>query len=347
MEKSNLKYGLYFSNNHVFKDEKIHDKKICKKDTFKILTDKEIELIESNKFINWNKIFGINNLPLQKEQIIPPIKPKSTYLINSEKIQIKRALVIGINYFGTENELNGCIRDIDLITDILIKKFNYSQNNIYRLSDEQNDVNKKPTRNNIVNSVINLVNMSNDGDTIFIHYSGHGTLIPCKNNDEQLNTDAPNQDDAICPVDFEEYNDTLGLITDDELYNILVEPISKKNIKLRAFFDCCHSGSGLDLPLIFVGDTVFAKSNINQNQSNSLLISGCRDNQTSADSYIDGKFNGALTWSILKTINENNIEKMSWTDFYLNIKLNLRGKYEQIPMLSVGKSNIGNLTIDL
>lgn len=189
--------------------------------------------------------------------------------------------------------------------------------------------------------------MSNDGDTIFIHYSGHGTLIPCKNNDEQLNTDAPNQDDAICPVDFEEYNDTLGLITDDELYNILVEPISKKNIKLRAFFDCCHSGSGLDLPLIFVGDTVFAKSNINQNQSNSLLISGCRDNQTSADSYIDGKFNGALTWSILKTINENNIEKMSWTDFYLNIKLNLRGKYEQIPMLSVGKSNIGNLTIDL
>ena len=117
--------------------------------------------------------------------------------------------------------------------------------------------------------------------------------------------------------------------------------------KLRAFFDCCHSGSGLDLPLIFVGDSVFAKSNIIQTQSNSLLISGCRDNQTSADSFIDGKYNGALTWAILKTINENNIENITWKDFYLNIKLNLKDKYEQIPMLSVGNSTISNINIDL
>ena len=43
---------------------------------------------------------------------------------------------------------------------------------------------------------------------------------------------------------------------------------------------------------------------INRNEdnlANIIKISGCRDTQTSADAFINGKYQGALTFSFLKT----------------------------------------------
>ena len=37
----------------------------------------------------------------------------------------KFALLIGINYKGTSNELNGCINDVMNMRDVLIKHFGY------------------------------------------------------------------------------------------------------------------------------------------------------------------------------------------------------------------------------
>ena len=33
----------------------------------------------------------------------------------------KRALLVGINYYGTNNKLNGCINDVENINNFLLK----------------------------------------------------------------------------------------------------------------------------------------------------------------------------------------------------------------------------------
>ena len=34
-------------------------------------------------------------------------------------------------------------------------------------------------------------------------------------------------------------------------------------------------------------------------------MSGCKDNQSSTDAYIDGRYQGAFTWALTKVIREN------------------------------------------
>jgi hypothetical protein len=42
------------------------------------------------------------------------------------------------------------------------------------------------------------------------------------------------------------------MITDDELFKLLIAPLPE-GCELTVVMDCCHSGSILDLPFVFVG----------------------------------------------------------------------------------------------
>ena len=83
------------------------------------------------------------------------------YLISSST-KNKQALLIGINYIGTSNQLSGCINDTNNIKDFLKSKCNYNSFNI--LTD---NTNKKPTKQNIINELTNLLVNANSGDNIF------------------------------------------------------------------------------------------------------------------------------------------------------------------------------------
>ena len=66
------------------------------------------------------------------------------------------------------------------------------------------------------------------------------------------------------------------------------------------------------------------------------MISGCRDDQTSADAYISNRFAGAMTWSFLKAM------KSMGGNGKCHIVLSemrdcLKGSYSQVPQLSSSK----------
>ena len=119
--------------------------------------------------------------------------------------------------------------------------------------------------------------MTMPGDELFIHYSGHGTWTYDNNGDEK-----DGRDELICPVDN-------TLIRDDELYTNLVK-LCPPGSKVRCVFDCCHGGTMLDLPCRWrYGQSVYTEHNDRfLRHADVLMISGCRDNQTSADAYING-----------------------------------------------------------
>ena len=78
----------------------------------------------------------------------------------------KMALLIGINYINTPDELYGCINDTNNIKELLQSKFNYDIFNI--LTD---NTNTNPTKQNIINELTKLLDNANNGDSIFFSYS--------------------------------------------------------------------------------------------------------------------------------------------------------------------------------
>lgn len=56
-------------------------------------------------------------------------------------------------------------------------------------------------------------------------------------------------DETLIPVDYERS----GQIRDDQIFSTLVGPM-KEGVVMTCIMDCCHSGSVLDLPFVFVAD---------------------------------------------------------------------------------------------
>lgn len=328
MSETTIRYGLHFHKDH-FKPDHPH---------LHVISDTTVPDPKSQKR-QYREISG-------SQKSIFNIFSSCTGGETEEGGNKKVALLFGINYIGTANALNGCIRDVHNIKDALINKFGYKDYNITLMSDDQNG-DMKPTRKNMIDQMKKAVGSLGAGDSLFIHYSGHGTQVPAVSNLEDLNPDSK-MADALCPCDFGDYHGVSGFIPDYDLKVFLVNKIPK-GAKLRVFTDACHSGSMLDLPFLFRDGKQFIQIDpLDENSPDCLLISGCKDNQTSADAYINSDFAGALTWSITTALQSYPKNKMTWADFLTIIRHNLVvGKYEQIPMLSTGDQNLLNRELDL
>jgi hypothetical protein len=67
-----------------------------------------------------------------------------------------------------------------------------------------------------------------------------------------------------------------------------------------------------------------------------VQFSGCRNDQTSADAFIDGQPSGALSYALVKCMNEQGTEQ-TYSELLVNIRTVMQqGKYSQVPQLSTG-----------
>ena len=245
---------------------------------------------------------------------------------NSKKM-VKRALLIGSNYTAIPSaKLFGCINDIINMRNTLIDAYGYQDANIYMLRDD--DTARMPTRANILSALSQLVALSTSSDILWIHYSGHGTQIRDTNKDEM-----DGFDECIVPCNY----NTAGIITDDELYAIF------KNAKcqLMICLDSCNSGTGCDLQYSMnYSNGALIKSTNNSSRAipnpNVIMLSGCRDNQTSADAYdtTSQKNVGAFTHTFLETLRgfDHNAQILQvYTTLCAKLK---QYGFTQIPVLS-------------
>ena len=153
----------------------------------------------------------------------------------------RKALFIGINYYGQNGELKGCINDVHNIKNFLTK--NYHIDEMLVLTDDQtSNPSKMPTRKNILDAFRWLRANAKAGDSLIFHYSGHGGSVKDTDGDEE-----DGMDETLIPVDYQKS----GHIVDDEVHDVLVRGLPK-GVRLTAIMDCCHSESMLDLPYIYV-----------------------------------------------------------------------------------------------
>ena len=194
-----------------------------------------------------------------------------------------------------------------------------------------------PTRKNILKSIHRLVNnVPTDRKVVlFFHYSGHGSYTHDRGRDE-----FDGRDETIVPHDYI----ANGVIRDDDLKIHLVDDLPK-NVELYCVMDCCHSGTGLDLRYEC---RTYRKNGMNEyylrqnkkvtkSDAKVILFSGCKDKQYSADAYIGGKYQGAMTWGFLQILKKHQYQPISYKRLLREAQDLLRDKkYEQIPQLSSG-----------
>ncbi|KAI8376291.1 caspase domain-containing protein [Radiomyces spectabilis] len=193
----------------------------------------------------------------------------------------KRALLIGINYFGTSNELNGCINDVHNVKEFLTTLYGFDEADMVILTDDQTDPKFIPTRANIVAGMQWLVHDCQPNDSFFFHYSGHGGRVHDTSGDED-----DGFDETIYPVDFTDYEGDSGQLIDDDMHDLLVKPLCQ-GCRLTAIFDSCHSGTALDLPYVYSTQGVIKEKNLFKDAGVGLLSAGF--------AYVTGDKQGALS----------------------------------------------------
>jgi len=303
----------------------------------------------------------------------PPNKPQS-FGVEGYQFQYsactgrRKALLIGINYIGSKHALKGCINDVKNIKQFLLQH-GYKEEDMVILTDDLAPE-SQPTRANMLRGMQWLIKEAKPDDSYFFHYSGHGGLTEDLNGDEESGFD-----DVIYPLDFEQ----AGSIIDDDIHDIMVRPLPQ-GARLTALFDCCNSGTALDLPYFYSTKGLLKEPNLLKEASAGLLsayksytsgdidgvvsqvtnlfnrvsigkdgyeaakktktspsdvimFSGCKDDQTSADTFADGQATGAMSHAFVKIMTQTPNQS------YLTLLQNLRklleeGNYSQKPQLS-------------
>ena len=269
----------------------------------------------------------------------------------------KKALLIGINRYQIPGaDLRGCVNDVKNMASALEEVCGYRAADIETLTDL--DATKKAMQAGIKK----LVKDTRKGDVLLLHYSGHGSNVPDDDGDE-----ADHRDEILCPTDLD-WKDPLR---DDWLRKTF--DTLRPGVSLTVVMDCCHSGTNTraiqppDAPVIprylpnpwdimaaesgrklkgrvagRLRRTSYRKSgpDVVAVTMPETLIAGCRDTQTSADAFIDGSYNGALTWSLVSAIRAA-AGKLTYRELHArSLALLGKGRYDQVPQLEGRKARL-------
>ena len=235
-----------------------------------------------------------------------------------------KALVVGINYVDTRLELQGCINDARNLSEYLVDSKNVDSLDQVRCITDETEV--KPTRETIINKYREMLDRAEAGDVLYFTYAGHGTYTLDRSGDEE-----DGKDEVLVCLDN-------TYISDDELKALTMEHL-KEGVSVVILFDCCHSGTLMDLKYSYLSGGDYSKVETNtksqETKGNVYLISGCRDDQEAADAYINRRFQGAMSWAFLRAMKEK--KDISWKELLLRMRELLKPYFTQIPQLSSGR----------
>jgi hypothetical protein len=289
---------------------------------------------------------------------------------------VNYALLVGCNYFGG-NSLQGCINDVWLIRQVLLNK-NYR---VIMMTDHFRSLTSIRNIRN-VDSLVNktyfpfasffnwiLAYLSQNlktTDSLFVHFSGHGSQYYTNNSME-----SDNLEEALV---LYHNRSSLSLYLDNNIFTHF------NNMKCKVFslFDCCHSASIVDLSTIYTMNMITQDVNGTENQSGKQMtprtkivkrgldaktarvasknvflgknvnnknsinniriknISGCGDDTYSYDVYIPAvrKFHGAFTYSFCSEIAKSFNTIQEFVDAVTMTVIKINGHLNQIPAYS-------------
>jgi hypothetical protein len=272
-----------------------------------------------------------------------------------------RAICAGINKFASYPQftLNGCVNDAQDMAALAKDLLGFKASEIQVLTDAQ------ATKSAIMSALKAAVNDAKAGKLRYILFSlsSHGTQMTDASGDEP-----DGMDEAFVPHDIAQKGnqwDPARIISDDELHDLFVQLPS--TTLLEVYLDTCHSGTGLrgaefglnaPRPRFVAPPAGELQGTVKQRQvsgftlrrprrremdkgvagEHHILWSGCKANQTSADAYFNGRYNGAFTYYFVKTVRDSQ-NKLSRKEVVAQMRMAMKGKFSQVPQLEGNATN--------
>lgn len=239
----------------------------------------------------------------------------------------KKALLIGLNYTHVqkETELCGCVNDVHNMQRFLNT---HGFMDITMLTDEFIEDQNLVTWTGILTALTELVISSwkEELDIVVFHYAGHGRQARDQDGDER-----DGLDEGIVPVDYKVH----GIIPDDVL-NRLVRQFNPKT-KVLCIFDCCHSGSILDLEHTWDEFTNYNSDVVRDVVPFVVCLSAARDPDIAGEVHKE-RDTGAFTTYLLEQLDEDEGLHQGILSVQKNVNDRLqRGGYDQRHVVSSSK----------
>ena len=278
----------------------------------------------------------------------------------------KKALFVGINKFANYSQftLNGCVNDAKDMAALYKDLLGFKTTEMTVLSDAQ------ATKANIMSNLNAMVADAKAGKLNYLVFSlsSHGTQMNDTSGDEP-----DGKDEAFVPYDIAEKAgawDPAHIISDDEFHDLFVQ--LPAGVLLEVYLDTCHSGTGLRgaefglhaprARYIAPPDQEFSKKTARMRGftlerpvhaakkgaksaskaavagANHILWTGCKANQTSADAYFSGRYNGAFTYYFVKVMRDSK-NKLSRKEVITKMRTLMKSGFAQTPQLEGNASN--------
>lgn len=275
----------------------------------------------------------------------------------------RKALCVGINKFQNfpNFELNGCVNDAKDMAALLKDLVGFRAADITTLTDTN------ATKANIMARLKAMVAEAKAGklNHIVFSFSSHGTQATDTSGDEP-----DGMDEAFVPYDIAQKGndwDPARIINDDEFHDLFDQ--LPESCTLEAYLDTCHSGTGfraLGMKARYLpppSESPVGKSKKVRGftlkrgkpkgkkdtkdvapdagakaAKNIILWTGCRSNQTSADAFFDGRYNGAFTYNYVKVVRGSG-GTLPRAQILEGMKKLMAGQFEQVPQLEADATN--------
>lgn len=269
----------------------------------------------------------------ERPEVSLPTLPNSPPAAIPVPQQDDRALLIAINTYPNA-PLRGCVNDA-MNWGAYAKKKGFKDSNIFYL------LNEKATRVEIIKGLKWLSADAKRGDRRLLVFSGHGVEF----NGDTANAQPYGVNQAICPYDFGWSQ--MQMLIDTDIIGFF--RTFNSDVAFYWVSDSCHSG---DLsrsiirgtPKVYPTAPLLARASIKKAQHgakktlargellNVGFVSGCKYNQTSADSVfgVPGTPEGALSHYLLEELNKDDTRPLDIVVEEVNKALKRAG-YDQEP----------------
>ncbi|PWN54092.1 hypothetical protein IE53DRAFT_383344 [Violaceomyces palustris] len=281
----------------------------------------------------------------------------------------RKALLIGINYKGQSGELRGCWNDVENMKRYITTKAGYKEDDMVVLTDASRDPRSIPTRQNMTAAMHWLVRGAQPGDALFLHYSGHGGQAKASQGDEAdgyNETIIPLDYEQAGQMEDDELHAILvrplpigcrlfavfdschsGTVLDLPYVYSTSGNIKEPNVMAsvgKGLMGAALSYARGDIGGLLKGvfSTAMTAKNTNSAEditkatkssgADVVMISGCKDSQTSADATEAGKATGACSFALLEVLNQ--FPQLTYKQLLNATRDVLASKYSQKPQLS-------------
>lgn len=279
----------------------------------------------------------------------------------------RKALFVGINKFEKYPQftLNGCVNDAKDMSTLYKDMLGFKASEMTVLTDAQ------ATKASIMANLKSMVADAKAGKLGYLVFSlsSHGTQMNDTSGDEP-----DGMDEAFVPYDIAEKSgtwDPAHIISDDEFHDLFLQ--LPANVLLEVYLDTCHSGSGLrgaefglhapKARYVAPPEHEFGQRSARMRGfrlkrrlsaaakrpvkgvsdkavpgAQHTLWTGCKANETSADAYFSGRYNGAFTYYFVKVIRDTK-NKLSRKAVIAKMRALMSKEFAQNPQLEGNATN--------